>query len=75
MLTSSVAEAIRRLDAAVPVYDVYTLERQINDSGGGFGGVRGAAVITGVLGLLALCLALVGTYGVLSFTVRARSDP
>ena len=72
-LTSSMTETIRRLDSAVPVYDVYTLERQINDSGGGFGGVRGAAVITGVLGLLALTLALVGTYGVLSFTVRART--
>lgn len=72
-LTSRVTAAIRRLDSAVPVYDVYTLERQINDSGGGFGGVRGAAVITGVLGLMALSLALVGTYGVLSFTVRART--
>ena len=72
-LTSRVTETIRRLDSRVPVYDVYTLERQINDSGAGFGGVRGAAVITGVLGLLALSLALVGTYGVLSFTVRART--
>src|SRR4030095_6449451 len=72
-LTSAVTETIRRLDSAVPVYDVYTLERQINDSGGGFGAVKGAVVITGVLGLLALTLALVGTYGVLSFTVRART--
>jgi putative ABC transport system permease protein len=72
-LTSRVTDAMRRLDPAVPVFDVYTLERQINDSGGGFGGVRGAAVITGVLGLLALTLALVGTYGVLSFTVGART--
>ena len=72
-LTASVTGTMRRLDPDVPVYDVYTLERQINDSGGGFGGVRGAAVITGVLGLLALGLALVGTYGVLSFTVRART--
>jgi putative ABC transport system permease protein len=72
-LTSSVTETIRRLDSAVPVYDVYTLERQINDSGGGFGAVKGAVLITGVLGLLALTLALVGTYGVLSFTARART--
>jgi predicted permease len=72
-LASRVTEVIRRLDPDVPVYDIYTLERQINDSGGGFGGVRGAAVITGVLGLLALGLALVGTYGVLSFTVKART--
>jgi predicted permease len=72
-LASSVTETIRRLDSALPVYDVYTLERQINDSGSGFGGAKGAAMFTGVLGLLALTLALVGTYGVLSFTVRART--
>lgn len=72
-LASRVTEAIRRVDAAVPVHDVYTLEWHINDSGGGFGGARGAAMMTGVLGLLALGLALVGTYGVLSFTARART--
>jgi putative ABC transport system permease protein len=72
-LTSTVTETIRRLDSAVPVYDVYTLERQINDSGSGFGGAKGAAMMTGVLGMLALTLAVVGTYGVLSFTVRART--
>ena len=72
-LSATVTEAVRRLDPAVPVYDVYTLERQIHDSAGGFGGVRGAALITGVLGALALAMALVGTYGVLSFGVRART--
>jgi putative ABC transport system permease protein len=72
-LTAEVTETIRRLDSSVPVYDVYTLERQINDSAGGFGGVKGAAMVTGILGLLALTLALVGTYGVLSFTVGART--
>ena len=66
-------EVIRRLDPAVPVYDVSTLERQISDSGAGFGGAKGAATVTGVLGVLALLLALVGSYGVLSFTVRART--
>ncbi len=30
-------------------------------------------MVTGILGVLALALALVGTYGVLSFTVRART--
>src|SRR5262245_17431496 len=72
-LATAVQATIRRLDPAVPVYDVYTLERQISDSGGGFGGAKGAAMVTGVLGALALALALVGTYGVLSFTVRART--
>src|SRR5256712_532069 len=72
-LTATVKATIRRIDPAVPVYDVYTLERQISDSGAGFGGAKGAAMVTGVLGVLALMLALVGTYGILSFTVRART--
>ncbi|OLC52464.1 MAG: hypothetical protein AUH43_00055 [Acidobacteria bacterium 13_1_40CM_65_14] len=72
-LTATVNATIRRIDPAVPVYDVYTLERQISDSGAGFGGAKGAAMVTGVLGVLALMLALVGTYGILSFTVRART--
>ena len=72
-LAPAVEATIRRLDPAVPVYDVYTLERQVSDSGSGFGGAKGAAMVTGVLGVLALVLALVGTYGVLSFTVRART--
>jgi FtsX-like permease family protein/MacB-like protein len=72
-LAAAVSATVRRLDPAVPVYDVHTLERQIGDSGAGFGGPKAAAMITGALGVLALLLALVGTYGVLSFTVRARA--
>ena len=73
MLAPALQAAIRRLDPAVPVYDVYPLERHVSDSGAGFGGAKGAAMVTGILGVLALALALVGTYGVLSFTVRART--
>jgi predicted permease len=72
-LAATVTATIRRLDPAVPVFDVYTLERQVSDSGTGFGGAKSAAMVTGFLGLLALLLALVGTYGVLSFTVRSRT--
>jgi predicted permease len=72
-LTATVGAAIRRLDSAVPVYDVYSLERQVRESGSGLGAAQAAAMVTGVLGLLALLLAVVGTYGVLSFTVTART--
>lgn len=71
-LAPAVQAAIRRVDPAVPVYDVFTLQQQVGDSGGGFGSAKSAAAITGGLGVLALVLALVGTYGVLSFSVRAR---
>ena len=72
-LTAAVQGAIRGVDPAVPVYDVSTLERHVGDSGAGFGGAKGAAMVTAVLGVLALSLALVGTYGVLSFSVKART--
>ena len=71
-LASAVQAVIRRLDPGVPVFDVYTLARHVSDSGAGFGGAKGAAAVTAILGVLALVLALVGTYGVLSFAVRAR---
>jgi putative ABC transport system permease protein len=72
-LAAAVRAEIRRLDPAVPVYDVYTLDQHVRSAGGGFGGAMFAAMVTGVLGALALTLALVGTYGVLSFTVTART--
>jgi len=72
-LAAAIETTIRRIDAAVPVFDVYALDHQIGDSSGGFGGAKGAAMVTGMLGLLALVLALVGTYGLLSFTVIERT--
>jgi predicted permease len=72
-LAATVETAVRRIDAAVPVFDVFTLHHQVTNSSGGFGGAKGAAMVTGMLGFLALMLALVGTYGVLSFAVRERT--
>ena len=72
-LAATIETTVRRIDAAVPVFDVYTLDHQIGDSSGGFGAAKGAAMVTGMLGLLALVLALVGTYGLLSFTVSERT--
>jgi predicted permease len=72
-LAATVETIIRRIDPAVPVYDVFPLDYQIGNSSGGFGGPKGAAMISGILGLVALVLALVGTYGVLAFSVRERT--
>jgi predicted permease len=68
-----VQTTMRLVDASVPVFDVYTLDRQVADSSNGFGGAKGAAMVTSILGLLALMLSLVGTYGVLSFSLAERT--
>lgn len=72
-LAATIETTVRRIDATVPVFDVLTLDHQIGNSSGGFRGAKGAAMVTGILGLLALTLALVGTYGVLAFSVRERT--
>ena len=72
-LTAAVQTAMRRVDPSVPVFDVYTLDHQVSDSSNGFGSAKGAAMVTGMLGILALLLALIGTYGVMSFSVSERT--
>jgi ABC-type antimicrobial peptide transport system permease subunit len=72
-LTAMLESTLRRLDASVPVYDLFTLDYQMSVGPNGFGLTLTAAFVTGVLGILALLLALVGMYGVLSFAVGQRT--
>jgi predicted permease len=69
---ADIQRAIRGIDPAVPIDDVFMLDYQVSFGSAGFGGTRGLAYLTGVLGLLGLLLALVGTYGVLSVFVTER---
>ena len=69
-LASAVAQAVASVDADVPLYAVQTLESITSDR---VAERRLAAILITIFGGLALLLAAVGIYGVMSFAVTQRS--
>ena len=60
---------VKRLDAAMPVYDVKTLQGQLDET---LLTDRLIALLSGGFGLLATLLASIGLYGVMAFIVARR---
>src|SRR5208337_778370 len=65
-----VQQEVERLDPGLPVYGVETMAEQVGKS---LVLARLAASFLGVFGFLALTLAAVGLYGLMSYTVAART--
>ena len=65
-LTTSLAREVHALDPALPVYDVITMREQINRQTSSH---RIAVILLGVFGTIALILAAVGLYAVMSYSV------
>jgi predicted permease len=74
MDSKSMFTALRRkvqeLDGGMPVYDMKTLERQLDET---LSTERLIAVLSAAFGLLATVLAALGLYGVMAFTVARRT--
>jgi predicted permease len=71
-LANPLRAAIAALDPDLPVFDVRTLQDHIQN-GRALLGVRIGAWFAGVFGLLALVLASVGIYGLISYSVAQRT--
>jgi putative ABC transport system permease protein len=68
-----VEKEVRALNPDLPVYDVRSLDHTL-DGPNGFFLLRMGAMFGGALGLLGLLLALVGIYGVVSYTASQRTQ-
>jgi ABC-type antimicrobial peptide transport system permease subunit len=71
-LIPSVQQAIRNLEPDLPIIDVRTMDQVVQGLGGLFI-FRLAACLAALMGLLGLALAVVGVYGVVSFSVTLRT--
>src|SRR5262249_7904956 len=67
---SAAQRAVRELDTKVPVYNLRTLERQIDRS---LLVERFIATLSAAFGVLATLLAVIGLYGVMAFSVTRRT--
>jgi predicted permease len=72
-MTTSIREQIASLAPTMPVFDVHTMLTGLYTISG-FLLFELAAALAGILGALGLTLALVGVFGVISFTVSQRTN-
>jgi predicted permease len=72
-ITASVKQAVAQLDPEMPVYHVHTLDQQIASSPLGMAPMRMGTVIAGTQGIIALFLASLGLYGLISHKMKRRT--
>jgi predicted permease len=69
-LTSELAAAVRSVDSSIPIYDVKPMEQRVDES---LIGRRFVVLLLTTFAGLALLLAALGLYGVISYSVRMRT--
>ena len=69
-LKGDLGAAVRAVDSSVPIYDVKTMEERVDES---LLGRRFVVLLLTAFASLALLLAALGLYGVISYSVRLRT--
>ncbi|MGD0858456.1 MAG: ABC transporter permease [Terracidiphilus sp.] len=72
-ITASFKQAVAQLDPDMPVYNIRSLDQQIVSSPLGMFPMRMGTIIAGGQGLIALFLATLGLYGLISHSVKQRT--
>jgi predicted permease len=67
---ATLRKTVRELDASIPVYEMKTLENQLDET---LGTERLTATLSAAFGVMATLLAAVGLYGVMVLTVARRT--
>jgi len=69
-LTAALRTQVASLDADLPIFNIRTMEQRVTDAAGQ---PRFQTVLLGIFSVVALLLAAIGLYGVMSFLVRQRT--
>jgi predicted permease len=72
-ITASVKQAVAQLDPEMAVYNIRSLDQQITTSPMGMAPMRMGTFIAGGQGIIALFLATLGLYGLISHSVKQRT--
>jgi predicted permease len=70
-MTTTVSAALREFDKELPIYGVQTMDRLMTDA---IGRQRVSMVVLSVFGAVALLLAMIGLYGVITYGVTERTQ-